>query len=254
MRMMKRFPLVIAALIASALALSPALAIAKIVELGHTSTQITAPSCAKNVPPSQCLIVLPRTTAIQTASDGVSYPTTVKSDGWIVAFTLGISRLSSNTKTEKNLVHGLDQTFGGPPQLAITVLKPGPKHRFTVAAQSPAFHLIPFLGQVLQEPLSLPPSFTQFTALPVKAGDVIGVTVPTWAPILAVNLNPSKFAYRQSRMGNCKSYAAGETAQLTVGASTRYLCNYTGARVEYTATEVVSRRYPKKYVHSPRRP
>jgi hypothetical protein len=255
MTMMKRFSLVTAGLIATAVALTPASAVASIVELGQTSpTPIVSPSCPKGVSPSQCLIILTRTTAVQTISDGVAYPTTVKKDGWIVAFTVGLSQLSSDAKTEKNDVHILDQAYGGTPQLAITVLQPGPKHKFTVTAQSQTFHLIPFLGQVLQEPLSMPPTFTQFTALPVKKGDVIGLTVPTWAPVLSYNLNATKFAYRQSRMGNClrSGGAATETAQTTIGASTRYLCDYTGTRVEYSATEVVNNSYPKTYVHGRR--
>ena len=36
---------------------------------------------------------------------------------------------------------------------------------------------------------------------------------------------------------------------MTVGASTRYLCAYTGTRVEYSATEVTTAPYPKNYVH-----
>lgn len=251
--MMKRFPLVTAGLVATALALTPAGASATIVELGKTATPVAAPSCPKNTPPTQCFIVLTRTTAVQAISDGINYPTTVKQNGWIVAFTVGLSQLSSNAKTEKSYLHVLDQAYGGTPQLALTVLNPAPKHKFTVVAQSQIFHLIPFLGQVLQEPLSLPPAFTQFTALPVKAGEVIGLTIPTWAPVLSYNLSTTKFAYRQSRMANCVHAAAGETAQLTVGASTRYLCDYPGTRVEYSATEVVNSPYPKKYVHGTRR-
>ncbi|MGI8505668.1 MAG: hypothetical protein ACR2MK_02485 [Solirubrobacteraceae bacterium] len=251
--MIKRFPLATALLLASALALAPGSASAKIVELGQTSTPIAAPSCPTGVSQTQCDIVLERTTAIQRVSDGVPYPTTVKQDGWLVAFTVGLSRLSSNAKTERNLIHVGDLAYGGTPQLALTVLKPGPKHQFTVAAQSATFHVLPFLGSVLQEPFSLPPSFTQFTALPVKAGDVIGLTIPTWAPVLSYNLSSRKFAYRQSRKANCNHAAAGQTAQLAVGASTRYLCYYTGTRVQYSATEVVSTPYPKQYVHSPRR-
>jgi hypothetical protein len=248
MKMMKRFFLVTATFAALALALTPAGAPAKIVELGQTSP-ITAPSCPKGVQPSQCFIILTRTTAVQSISDGVKYPTTVKQDGWIVAFTAGLSKLSSDATTEKKYLHLLDQAYGGTPQLALTVLRPGPKNRYTVAAESQTFHLIPFLGQVLQEPLSLPPNFTQFTALPVKKGDVIGLSVPTWAPVLSYNLNASKFAYRQSRMANCKNAAGAETAQMTVGASTRYLCSYTGTRVEYSVTEVTNTPYPKSYVH-----
>ena len=34
---------------------------------------------------------------------------------------------------------------------------------------------------------------------------MIGLTVPTWAPVLSYNLNASKFAYRQSRKANCST-------------------------------------------------
>lgn len=249
MRMMKPFSLVTAAFITIFLALAPASAGAKIIELGQTSTPLAAPQCPKGTSPSKCFIILTRTTALQTTSDGIRNPTVVKKNGWIVAFTVGLSRLSSTASTERSFLHTLDTAYGGTPQLALTVLKPGPKSRYTVAAQSTTFHLIPFLGQVLQEPLSLPPNFTTFTALPVKTGEVIGLTVPTWAPVLTYNLNSSKFSYRQSRMTNCTHSAGGQTAQLTIGASTRYLCQYAGTRVEYSATEIVNSPYPKKYVH-----
>ncbi len=255
MLMMKRFSLVYAGLLVTGLALTlgGATAAAKIVELGQTSTPVASPSCPKGVAPSQCFIILTRTTAVQAVGDGVMNPTTVKQDGWVVAFTVGLSQLSSDATTEKKFLHTLDTAYGGTPQIAITVLKPGPNHQYTVAAQSATFHLIPFLGQVLQEPLSLPPSFTSFTALPVKKGDVIGLSVPTWAPVLSYNLSATKFAYRQSRTANCKNAAGSETAQLSVGATTRYLCDYTGTRVEYTATEVTNSGYPKSYVHGRRR-
>ena len=249
MQMMKRISLLTAGLIATVLAAAPGVAAAKIIELGQTSTPIAAPVCPKGVSPSQCFIILTRTTAIQSLSDGVTYPTAVKQDGWIVAFTVGLSKLSTNASTEKNYLHVLDQAYGGTPQMALTVLKTGTKSNFTVAAQSSIFHLIPFLGSVLQEPLSLPPSFTSFTALPVKRGEVIGLTVPTWAPVLSYNLNASKFAYRQSRRANCTHAAGTQTAQLTVGSNAQYLCSYTGTRVEYSVTEVTNTPYPKTYVH-----
>ncbi len=252
--MTKRIPIAIAGLIAAGALLIPAAASAEIVELGKTTTPLAAPTCPTGVSPAQCFIILTRTTAVQTVSDGVLNPTKVKKAGWIVSFTVGLSKLSTSAKTETSYLHTLNNAYGGPPQLALTVLKPGPGNRYTVAASSGVYHVTPFLGQVLEEPLSLPPSFTTFTALPVKPGEVLGLTVPTWAPVLSYNLTASKFAYRQSRMANCKNAAGSETAQATVGASTRYLCNYTGTRVEYTASEVVNQPYPKTYVHSKRRP
>ena len=230
---------------------APGMAAAKIVELGQTSTALSAPVCPKGVSPSQCFIILTRTTAVQTTSDGVAYPSKVKSAGWIVAFTVGLSRLSTDATTERKFLHTLDTAYGGTPQVALTVLRPGPKNTFTVVSQSGTLHLIPFLGQVLQEPLSLPPTFTTMTALPVKPGDVIGLTVPTWAPVLTYNLTASKYSYRQSRTANCTHAAASQTAQTTVGASATYLCNYTGTRVQYSATEIVNQPYPKTYVGMP---
>jgi hypothetical protein len=253
--MMKRFPLAIAAFLTALAFAVPAAASAQIVELGQTSgSPVQSPACPTGVSPAQCFIILTRTTAVQTVTNGLVSPTKVKSNGWIVDFTIGLSQLSPVAKTELSFLHTLDSAYGGPPQVALTVLRPGPNNKFTVVAQSGTYHLIPFLGQVLQEPMSLPPNFTTFTALPVKTGDVIGLTVPTWAPVLSYNLSATKYAYRQSRKANCKNAAASETAQTTVGASQQYLCNYTGTRVEYSATEVVNKQYPKTYVHSPRRP
>ena len=236
-----------AALLATALV--PAAASAAVVQVGQTKTPLTAPACPKGTSTSSCKIVLERTTAIQTKSDGVARPAVIKQDGWIVAFTVGLSHLSSNAKTVHNLLHGLDTAYGGVPMLALTVLEPGAKNTYTVQSQSGNYHLIPFLGQVLTEPLSLPPTFSAFTALPVKRGDVLALTVPTWAPILTYNLSTSQFAYSQSRTRDCGSAAATQTAQTKVGSSTAYGCAYTGTRVQYSATEVTNVPYPKHYDH-----
>jgi hypothetical protein len=252
--MLKRFSMLPALIRLAPVALAAALTLptaasAAVVQIGQTKTPLTAPACPKGTSTSSCKIVLERTTAIQTRSDGVSRPTVIKKDGWIVAFTVGLSRLSSNAKTVHSLLHGLDTAYGGTPQLALTVLKPRGKGRFTVEAQSGNYHLIPFLGQVLTEPLSLPPKFTAFTALPVKRGDILALTVPTWAPILTYDLSTSRFAYSQSRTQNCTSAAGSQTAQIKVGSSKQYGCAYTGTRVEYSATEVPNVPYPKHYAH-----
>jgi hypothetical protein len=258
--MMKRFPLAIAASVTALALVAPGAASAEIDELGQTaSTPVVAPACPTGVSAVNCLIILTHTTAIQGLTNGMTNPTKVTKAGWIVAFTVGLSSLTTDAKTELGYLHGLDTAYGGTPQLALTVLKPGSNNKYTVVAQSGTYHLIPFLGQVLQEPLSLPPSFTTMTALPVKRGDVIGLTVPTWAPVLSYNLTASKYIYRQSRSTKCNFAAGstqdpGQTAQTTVGANTAYLCSYTGTRVQYSATEIVNQPYPKTYVGMPTTP
>src|SRR6202012_284985 len=196
------------------------LASAQSVELGQTSSSpVAAPACPPGVDLSHCLIVLTRTTAVQTETNGLINPTRVTKDGWIVAFTVGLSKLVSDAKTELGLLKGLEAKYGGPPQNGLTVLKPGSKNTYTVVAQSPIFHVLPFLGSVLQEPLSLPPSFTTMTALPGKKGDVVGLTVLTWAPVLTYNLTANKSSYRQSRSANSPHAAGTQTAQTTVNSS-----------------------------------
>ena|SRR5947209_9895857 len=240
---MKRIWIATATLAATLLALLPASALARTVELGVPKSALVTPSCPSSVKPTQCTIILTEVTALETISDGVAYPTTVKADGQLVAFTLGLSNLSSNRTTAKNEIKGLDATYGGVPQAQIAVLrKTGKKsqRKYKVIAESPIVHLIPYLGQVAQFPLT--------TSLPVKRGDVIGLSVPTWAPVLSINLPSKSFAYRQGRTGHCSSASTSPAAQ-RVKQTTAYNCNYPGTRVEYSATEVTSPTPTPNYVH-----
>jgi hypothetical protein len=172
-------------------------------------------------------------TALETLSDGVAYPTKVTKAGRIVAFTVGLSKLSNSKSTQKTYIHFLDQTYGGTAQVAVTVLKPVGKHgafRWQVVGTSNFFHVIPYLGSVVQLPLE--------SSIEVKPGYVVALTTPTWAPVLSINLPSKKFAYRQSRSANCNSPPSSSQAQVTPKTTGTYSCNYPGTRVEYTATEV----------------
>lgn len=247
MRNMKRFSLLVAAFVVVA-ALAPTGAFAQIVELGATKTPLVAPTCPKGASAANCTIILTQVTALEAIRDGVSYPTTVKRAGYLVAWTVGLSRLSSNAQAAHNAVHYLDSSYGGNTEAGISVLKAvGAKsqHRWEVMAESPVVHLQPWLGYVVQFPLSTP--------LAVKAGEVVALTVPTWAPVLSIDLPTGSFSYRQSRGANCSKPAVTEQAQQTIGGSAQYLCDYPGTRVEYSATEVQSPTVPKNQVHGPRR-
>ena len=231
---MKR--ILLAALATTALAaLGPATASAQENEIGVEQSPLVAPVCPAGVSQSSCTIVLTQVTALETIRDGVDYPTTVKKAGEIVAFTLGLSALSTDKATVKSDIHFLDATYGGTTQAQLTILKPVGKkilRQWTVAAQSAPYHLQPYLGQVVQFPLNSP--------LPVVPGETIALTVPTWAPVLSFKLTPTKFAYRQSRKANCTHPAASVQAQMTIGESAQYQCDYAGTRVEYSATEITT--------------
>ena len=208
---------------------------AAVIELGATTTPLVAPACPKGVAQAQCTIILTRATALETIRDNTAYPSTVKQAGRLVAFTVGLSGLSSNATTAKNDVAFLDKTYGGDAQVAITVLKRvGARNQWTwqMVEQGPVVDVQPYLGQVVQVPLT--------TSLPVVRGEAIALTTPTWAPVLSIDLSTAHFAYRQSRARNCSNPPAGSQAQVTVGQSVRYACDYPGTRVEYSATEITN--------------
>nr|MDQ3726350.1 hypothetical protein [Actinomycetota bacterium] len=90
--------------------------------------------------------------------------------------------------------------------------------------------LSPYFGQTVK-----------FSAnLKVEKGDIVGLTIPTWAPVFAQRLDQEN-VWRASRMpGTCDNQTMirqGEP-QEKVGRRATYGCKYTGARLLYTATLV----------------
>lgn len=245
---MKRSSFLAAVSLSLACAALPAGASAQTIELGQTKSPLVAPACPSTVAPAHCTIILTRATALATIRDGIKYPTTAKQDGYLVAFTVALSRLSSDLRTARKEVQSLDRSYGGTTQAALVVLAPSgrPKlHTWQLVAISPIFHLQPYLGTVTQFPLT--------TALPIAKGDVVGLSVPTWAPVLSIGLSSGGFAYRQSRKANCGNPAGIDQAMFTLKATSVFGCDYTGTRVEYTATEITTPVVAKVQVHATRR-
>ena len=205
---MKRLFLTTGVTFVALFAFAATTAFAAIIELGSTTTPLAKPVCPAT---GACPIILTDTTAVQILSDGTAYPTE-----------------AAKTKPAQP---GLNATCGGASEAAITVLQPAPKHFFKVVAESPLFQLQPYFGHLVQ--------FVLTESLPIAKGDVISLTVPTWAPLLAVDLSKTQFTWRPSRASGCLSYTV-QSAQLTLGDNAQYRCFFNGTRVEYTATEVTS--------------
>ena len=217
---MKCFPAVAAA--SMALALIPGSASAKVIEIGETPTK-AVPAC----PAAPCLAVS-RTTGYQAKVGTNRGLMTVPANGRIVAWTIGLSQPSPAQ------VKFFTRELGGPAQAGLTVLKVGKYLNDTVKASGPLVSLAPYFGSFAQFPLA--------EAIPVRKGDLIALTVPTWAPALQVGLGGDT-SWRASRPRNkCKDNKT-QTAQLEVGDKQQYYCLYRTARLVYTATLVT---YPKK--------
>jgi len=215
---MKRIPLGVA-LAVCLLGAAASTASAKTYELG-ASTDGASVSC-----PDNCFVVT-RTTALQVRTGTLRYPTTVPKSGRIVAFTLQLGSLSDRQ------IHFFNSTYGGTSRVQLAVLREQarPARSYEVVATTGVFKIQPFFGTTVQFPLK--------TTLAARKGDIVALTVPTWAPVLAVNL-PKENGWRASRADSCTDLLT-QTAQMTLGDATQYKCLYQTARVTYTSTLITT--------------
>jgi hypothetical protein len=220
---MKRILLGLVALVA-ALGVATSTASAKIVEIGASATPVT-PTC-----PDDCVVVT-KTTALQVATAGRNYPTTVSANGRIVALTVQLGSLTVSQ------VRRLNAAYGGTPRVQLTVLsqdaRQKPKRFFTAKAQSEIFRVTDYLGTTVQFPLE--------RSLEVSKGDFIALTVPTWAPTLAASLDDNN-SWRASRTSRCTDSETflTQTAMLILDREAQYKCIYRTAKVTYSATMITT--------------
>src|SRR6476660_9436173 len=167
---MRRIHSAVLAAIALALAL-PAAAPATLSEVGMigTTTPATVPSC----PATPCLAVS-RTTGFQVKVGSTNNPLSAPNAGPVVAWTISLG------KPNATQIKFFNANEGGPAEAGIAILRPQPKPNLTykLVAQSPPVKLEHYFGKTAQFPLE--------TTIPVKKGDVVALTVPSWAPALAL--------------------------------------------------------------------
>ena|ERR1039458_7760115 len=216
---MRRISTVFLASVSLALLL-PAAAPATLSEVGviPPTTPETVPSC----PGSPCLAVS-RTTGFQVKVATNHNPLTAPRAGTIVAWTVMLG------KPNATQIKFFDANEGGISEAGIAVLRPQAKPNLTykLVAQSPLVKLQPYFGKTAQFPLA--------TTIAVKKGDVVALTVPSWAPALALGFGKDT-SWRASRPKSQCSTTSTQTAQTQVGAAVQYFCLYQTARLTYSAT------------------
>lgn len=198
----------------------PALAPATLSEVGvlGATTPATVPSC----PATPCLAVS-RTTGFQVKVGSASNILSAPRAGTIVAWTITLG------KPNTTQIKYFDANEGGIASAGIAILRPQKKPNLTykLISQSPLVKLEPYFGKTAQFPLE--------TTLPVKKGDVIALTVPTWAPALALGF-ANTTSWRGSRPRASCSPTPTQTSQTTIGSDVQYFCLYRTARLTYSAT------------------
>jgi hypothetical protein len=222
---MRRPRLALAGAVAILAAVPAAPASAKITELGSFSDD-PAPTCpqkANPTAPSDFCRIVTRTTGYQVRSGTHKSPVTVPGDGRVVAFTLRLGDLSKSQIAKAN------QTYGGPSKIRLTALRKVKGKRLfrSVVGQSNDVSAAPFFGGTTQFALS--------KALVVKKGDIIAVSVSTWAPMLALGLDETN-SWRTSRpSGSCDDFVS-QSAMTSLNVQRMFGCTYTTARLTYSAS------------------
>jgi hypothetical protein len=200
---------------AATLAAGPAAASAEIIEVGAVQPP-SPPSC----PARPCLAVS-RTTGYQAKVGTTRSLMTIPKTGRIVAWTIALGNPGAQQTTFFN------QRLGGESEAQITILNPRRRLRARAVAQGEPQKLQRYFGSTVQFPLE--------RSIRVRKGWLVALTVPTWAPALAVGLGADT-SWRASRgRGKCED-TSNQTAQLGANQLAQYFCLYRTARLTYTAT------------------
>jgi hypothetical protein len=177
-------------------------------------------------------------TGFQSIADGIARPYEAPYDGKIVAWSITLAKPSTKeTETTTDEVSFFDEFLGEPSEARIGILKPiegtnPPK--YTLVRQSPLEVLDTFFGTT--------PIFALKHPLSILQGQVVALTIPTWAPMFAFNVS-SENTWRGSRLPehcSSKEDIQGGHPQQGVGKTKTYGCYYSNARLLYTATLVKS--------------
>lgn len=219
MTQMRRIQIAVLASFLLAL-LVPAAAPATLSEIGviGVTSPVTVPSC----PTSPCLAVS-RTTGFQVKVGKARNPLSATKAGTVVAWTITLG------KPNATQIKFFNANEGGPAEAGIAVLRAqkSPNLTYKLIAQSPLVKLQPYFGKSAQFPLE--------TTITVKKGDVIALTVPSWAPALALGFG-NDTSWRASRPKKQCTSTSAQTDHTSLGSSVQYFCLYQTARLTYSAT------------------
>jgi hypothetical protein len=191
------------------------------VTLGATS-ETPDPSC-----PNMPCQAVGSVTGFQVSTDQNQSPFLVKTDGTIKSWTL---TLAQPTNSQRSFFNGF---FGTPPEARLAILRKVPDTnppRYNLRRQGAVKVLSPYLGQTVKFGASLK----------VEKGDIIGVTVPTWAPMFSQELAANNVWRASREAGACTNSTdirQGQPQEVP-GKRATYGCKYTTARLLYTATLV----------------
>jgi hypothetical protein len=192
---------------------------ARIIEIGGTGAQ-AAPTC----PSSPCRAVT-RTTGYQAKVVDSRAAYVVPRNGRIVAWTISLG------SPDERQIEFFEDGYGEA-SAQLSVLRRGKRLYHRVIGQSPVQQLQPYFGQSVQ--------FALERSIRVQRGQVVALTVPTWAPALSQVVKDGS-SWRASREKERCSEFDRQTAQTRMSQLTQYRCLYR-ERLTYSATLITDPR------------
>src|ERR1700759_1595183 len=188
------------------LLVAPGLATATLTEVGviPPTTPETTPSC----PASPCLAVS-RTTGFQVKVATHTTLTNIPKAGSIVAWTINLG------KPNATQVKFFNANEGGAAEAGIAILAPQKKPNLTykLIASSPTVKLEKYFGKTVQFPLE--------RSIAVKKGYIVALTVPTWAPALALGFGKDT-SWRASREKKQCASTSSQSTHTSIGSEIQY--------------------------------
>ncbi len=176
--------------------------------------------------PEQCF-GLAIMTGMQTKLNGITTPYRVPFDGEITAWQLGLG------KPDRAQRKFFQERFGQLPKAGLAVLKKvrvDGKVRYLLRKRGPLQGLNRFLGTTA--------TFKPNKPIKVNKGELIALTVPTWAPALAMpkGITRQGYSWRSSRArSTCAKPISKETSrpQQAIGSKREYGCRFDGEQLLY---------------------
>jgi len=160
------------------------------------------------------------------------FPTRVRGrNGWLVAFSLTLGDPNAEQRQFFN------RLWRKPASARISVLDPEPvegdrrnrRQRYRLVKQSPVYDVRSWFGKKAW--------FVLRRRIHVSKGQVIALTLPTWAPVLATDLRRRE-RWRSSRNRDLCDELERNSARQKIGKLREYRCRHNTARLLFTALVV----------------
>jgi hypothetical protein len=188
--------------------------------------QFPKPDCPKNAADpndTKGCQVIAEVTGFNVRLNGVHNPMRLRRSGYIVAFTVALAK-PDTVQTDFFKTH-----FGSKPTARLSVVQSlHDQAKYKLVAQTQAFDLEPFLGST--------PTIALRKPFRVHKDDIVALTVPTWLPAFAHNLDSEEIWRSSHETADCSVPEPTAAPHEQIGTDKKYECVYRTARMLYTAT------------------